>query len=141
GVDSHDTLGQPGQQRAELHEVVQVRGGIPVFKTVLGLPRRVKRFVQGAMYADRRRVSAAHFAPGMGQRPMYAAYVLTITDGQDTQEPNRLGAVPVIADGTQRRGAVAGFTGGLDRCARLPGLASESGQPWPGSPVPGRPGR
>jgi hypothetical protein len=73
GVDSHDTLGQRGQQSAKLHEVVKVRGGISVIKAMLSLPRRVKRFVQSAMYADRRRVGAAHFAPGLGQRPMFAA--------------------------------------------------------------------
>src|SRR5208283_1348530 len=105
GIDSHDTLGQPGQQSAELHEVVQVRGGIPVIKAVPGLPRCVKRFVQSAMYADRRRVGAAHFAPGLGQRPMFAAYVLTITDGQDMQKRNRLRPVAVTAGGAQRRGA------------------------------------
>jgi hypothetical protein len=53
---------------------------------VPGLPRRVKRFVQSAMYADRRRVGAAHVAPVLRQRPMLAGYVLTITGGQDMQK-------------------------------------------------------
>ena len=59
-----------------------VGGGIPVIKAVLCLPRCDKRFVQSAMYADRRRVGTAHFAPGLGPRSMFAAYVLTITDGR-----------------------------------------------------------
>jgi hypothetical protein len=37
GVDSRDTLGQRGHQFAELHEIVQVRGGIPVIKVMPGL--------------------------------------------------------------------------------------------------------
>jgi hypothetical protein len=54
GVDGHDTLGQRSQQSAELYEVVQVGGSVPVVKALPGLPRRIKRFVQGAMYGDRR---------------------------------------------------------------------------------------
>jgi hypothetical protein len=41
------------------------------------------------MYADRRWVGAAHVAPELVQRPKFAAQVLTVTDGQDTQERNR----------------------------------------------------
>jgi hypothetical protein len=32
-----------------------------------GFPRRVDCFVQSAMYADRRRVGAAHFAPQLAE--------------------------------------------------------------------------
>ena len=38
---------------------------------------------------------------------MFAAYVLTITDGQDTQERNRLRLVAVTSDDVQRREANA----------------------------------
>jgi hypothetical protein len=59
-----------------------------------GFPRRVKRFVQGAVHADRRRVVAAHFAPNKGQRRMFAAYVLTTTDGQDMHKDIGFGLSP-----------------------------------------------
>ena len=52
GVDGHDGFRQRGQQFAEFHQVIQVGGGIPVVEAVTGLPRRVERFVQSAMYAD-----------------------------------------------------------------------------------------
>ncbi len=50
---------------------------------------------------------SSSFAPGLGQRPMFAAYVLTITDGQDMQKRNRLRPVAVTAGGAERAGAEA----------------------------------
>jgi hypothetical protein len=70
---------------------------------VPGLPRCDKRFVQSAMYADRRRVGAAHFAPGLGPRPVFAGYVLTVTDGQDMQKRNRPGPVAATSGDAHRR--------------------------------------
>src|SRR5271154_1603249 len=46
GVDGREALRQPGQQGAELHQVVQVRGGFAVVEPIVGFPRRVERLVQ-----------------------------------------------------------------------------------------------
>jgi hypothetical protein len=42
---------------------------------------------------------------------MFAAYVLTITDGQDMQKRNRLRPVAVTSGGAQRRGAETAYPG------------------------------
>jgi len=42
---------------------------------------------------------------------MFAAYVLTITDGQDMQKRNRLGPVAVTAGGAEHRAAEAAYPG------------------------------